>query len=107
MSTVGNNIQNAIKAYNAANRGDLNSTSGDNSPSGANDDFASLVKSAISEAVKINQRSEKLSIDAMNDHADLSKVVTAVAEAQVTLQTVVAVRDKVLQAYKDIIRMPM
>jgi flagellar hook-basal body complex protein FliE len=34
-------------------------------------------------------------------------VVTAVSNAEVTLQTAVAVRDRVIQAYLDIIRMPI
>jgi flagellar hook-basal body complex protein FliE len=33
--------------------------------------------------------------------------VTAVAEAELTLQTVVSMRDKVIDAYKEILRMPM
>ena len=56
---------------------------------------------------KIGERSEKMSIAAINDRADITQVVTAVAEAELTLQTVVNVRDKVLEAYKDIIRMPV
>lgn len=71
------------------------------------EDFASLVQGAIKEAIKIGQRSEQASIAAVRDRADLNEVVTAVAEAEVTLQTVVAVRDKVLEAYKEIIRMPI
>lgn len=71
------------------------------------DDFAGLVQSAIQEAVRINREGEKMSIRALQDKADLSQVVTAVAEAEVTLQTVVAVRDKVVEAYKEILRMPM
>ena len=39
--------------------------------------------------------------------ADLGQVVTAVSNAEVTLQAAVAVRDKVIQAYMDIIRMPI
>ena len=64
-------------------------------------------RSAIMEARKIGERSEKMSIAAINDRADITQVVTAVAEAELTLQTVVNVRDKVLEAYKDIIRMPV
>jgi len=30
-----------------------------------------------------------------------------VANAELTLQTVIAVRDKVIQAYQDILRMPI
>ena len=114
MSTVNTNIANAISAYNTASRSEAKAAStGDASAAvgGGNgdggDNFASLVRNAINEAVKIGQHSEKLSMDAMTDRADLSKVVTAVAEAEVTLQTAVTVRDKVLEAYKDIIRMPM
>lgn len=106
MSNVDVGIANAINAYNAAARGETKIAATDNSAV-ANDDFASLVRSAIDEAVKIGERSENLSINAINDRADMSQVVTAVAEAEVTLQTVVAVRDKVLEAYKEIIRMPM
>ena len=39
--------------------------------------------------------------------ADLSQVVTAVAEAETTLQTVIAVRERVIEAYKEILRMPI
>jgi flagellar hook-basal body complex protein FliE len=34
-------------------------------------------------------------------------VVTAVTNAELTLETVVAVRDRVVQAYQDILRMPI
>jgi flagellar hook-basal body complex protein FliE len=34
-------------------------------------------------------------------------VVTAVSNAEVTLQTVVAVRDRVVAAYLDILKMPI
>ena len=37
----------------------------------------------------------------------MNKVVTAVAEAELTLQTVVTIRDKVIEAYRDIMRMPI
>ncbi len=106
MSSPLNNINNAINAYNnaagAKPAGDKEASGG---PSGS--EFADLVKGAIEEAKKIGERSEKLSIAGITDSADIGQVVTAVAEAEVTLQTVVAIRDKVLDAYKDIIRMPI
>ncbi len=99
----------AVQAYNNVARGDAFGGQGKpaTNVAGSGDEFASLVRSAIDEAIKIGQRSESLSIKGVNDRADLNQVVTAVAEAEVTLQTVVAVRDKVLEAYKDIIRMPI
>jgi len=104
MSTPAQNIINVIDAYSQAAKG---KPAAKPQVSSAGDDFASLVKGAIQEAKTISERSEQLSIAGVTDRADISQVVTAVAEAEVALQTVVAVRDKVIDAYKDIIRMPM
>jgi flagellar hook-basal body complex protein FliE len=100
-----NSFANAITAYNRALTGggeamEPRDTTGD-------DSFAGLVRNAVHGAINTGETGEKLSIAAVNDGADLNQVVTAVAEAEVTLNTVVAVRDKIIEAYKDIIRMPM
>jgi flagellar hook-basal body complex protein FliE len=71
------------------------------------DSFADLVKGALEKAKDIGKTSEKRSMGAIGDEADLHQVVTAVAEAELTLQTVVNVRDKVVEAYREILRMPM
>ena len=105
MASPAENINNAITAYNQAVRGNGQAT--EQSADESKDEFADLVKGAIREAININERSETLSIQAINDQADLNQVVTAVAEAETTLQTVVAVRDKVIEAYREIIRMPI
>ena len=39
--------------------------------------------------------------------ADLVEVVTAVNSAEMALQTVVTVRDRVISAYQEILRMPI
>lgn len=106
MASPAHNYISAVNAYNAAARGEQFEQK---KPvdGGADGEFATLVKGAIKEAVKIGERSEQLSIQGINDRADITKVVTAVSEAELTLQTVVTVRDKVLDAYKEIIRMPM
>ena len=105
MASPAENITNAITAYNRAVRGE--SPADEASAGESKDEFADLVKGAIREAINIQERSEKLSIQGINDQADLNQVVTAVAEAETTLQTVVAVRDKVIEAYREIIRMPI
>ncbi len=95
----------AINAYaDAAKGGGRGLESRDAAP---DDQFANLVKNALREAVEIGKHSEKMTLAAITDRADLNQVVTAVAEAELTLQTVVAVRDKVIESYKQIIRMPM
>ena len=99
---------NAVKAYgDVANGQAFGGRANKVEPQANGEEFASLVRSAIDEAIKIGEKSEHLSIQGVNDKADLNQVVTAVAEAEVTLQTVVAVRDKVIEAYKEILRMPI
>lgn len=105
MATPTQNITNVLNAYNLAARGKTETTGTSEVSSGG--DFASLVKGVIEEAKKIGERSEQLSIAGITDRADISQVVTAVAEAEMALRTVVAIRDKVIDAYKEIIRMPM
>ncbi len=100
------NINQAINAYNAAARG-TKSDMADNAMLAEGEDFAALVKGAIKEAIRIGERGEQLSIAGINDKADLTQVVTAVAEAEVTLQTVVSVRDRIIESYRQISRMPM
>ena len=99
------NVANAVAAYakspQNAGAGMEARDAGQDSP------FAGLVKGAIKEAVKIGEKQEAISLAAINDRADMNQVVTAFAEAEATLQVVVAVRDKVVDAYKEILRMPV
>ena len=39
--------------------------------------------------------------------AELNDVITAVANAEVTLKTAVALRERVIGAYKEVLRMPI
>ena len=107
MVAPGNAYISAVKAYNNAASGKAFDSPAPQSNDLKQGEFADLVRSAIDEAVRIGERSENLTIQGINERADVSKVVTAVAEAELTLQTVVSVRDKVIEAYKEIIRMPM
>ena len=98
-------MSNAISAYGNVARG--GSVSSSPVADDSHDEFASLVKSAIREAVKESKETERLSMAASFGQADLGQVVTAVAEAEVTLQTVTTLRDKMVEAYKEILRTPM
>jgi flagellar hook-basal body complex protein FliE len=74
---------------------------------GAAQDFLNMVKSAAEEAVKTGQKAESMSVAGVAGQADLMDVVRAVGNAEITLQTVVAVRDKMVNAYQELIRMPI
>ncbi len=69
--------------------------------------FADLVKDSIGDAVNTTKMSETASLNAISGKADVVDLVTAVNDAEMTLQTVVAVRDRVVQAYQEIMRMPI
>ena len=69
--------------------------------------FADFLKEAGAEAAQTLRASEQTSVNGLAGKADLSDIVTAVSQAEATLQTVVAVRDRVIQAYQDIMRMPI
>jgi len=69
--------------------------------------FASLVQDAAQGSVKALQQGEAASVLGLSGKLDLSQVVTAVSNAEVTLQAAVAVRDKVVQSYLEILRMPI
>jgi flagellar hook-basal body complex protein FliE len=44
---------------------------------------------------------------AITGKADLNDVIVAVNDAEMTLQTVVGLRDRMIQAYQEILRMPI
>jgi flagellar hook-basal body complex protein FliE len=69
--------------------------------------FADLIKQAAGSAIGTVQSGEAATSRALSGSTNMTEVVTAVSNAEVTLQAAVAVRDKVIQAYQDIIRMPI
>lgn len=70
-------------------------------------DFLGMVKDAAQSAIQDARKGEQMSMKAMAGKAELADVVAAVGSAEVTLQTVVAVRDRMIQAYQEILRMPI
>jgi flagellar hook-basal body complex protein FliE len=73
-------------------------------PAGATD-FGSMVTEAAQSAMQTMQNSEQVAAAGVSGTADVQQVVQALSDAELTMQTVVAVRDKVLGAYNDIMRM--
>jgi len=70
-------------------------------------DFASVLKDAAKVAIGTMKEAEQQSAAAIAGKADIREVVAAVANAELTLETVVTVRDKVITAYNEIMRMPI
>lgn len=69
--------------------------------------FGELLDQSINKSIKAEHKGEETSIKTLVKKAELHDMVTAVTNAELTLQTVVAVRDKVINAYQDILKMPI
>lgn len=69
--------------------------------------FAAMVENVVTGAVESTRTSEKAAGDLVTGKAELVDVVTAVNAAEMSLETLVAIRDKVIGAYQDIMRMPI
>ena len=78
-------------------------------PSGGGEDSASsfggMVSSMIGDTSTALKTAEQASAKQVAGKGDLVDVVTAVGAAEMALDTVVAVRDKVIGAYSEIMRM--
>jgi flagellar hook-basal body complex protein FliE len=82
-------------------------TSAGSATGGSGDGFVDALKGAAESWVDSLRQSELKSAQAVTGQVDIRDVVMAVNNAEVTLQTAVAVRDKVIAAYQEIMRMPI
>ncbi|MGB2597141.1 MAG: flagellar hook-basal body complex protein FliE, partial [Pseudolabrys sp.] len=73
----------------------------------ADSSFASVLKDAISSVAEMGRKSDAQTPAAATGKANIVDVVTAVSETEVAIDAVVAVRDRVIQAYEDIMKMPI
>ena len=91
----------AADAYARVDRGDA-------SGSGAGGaDFGATLQRAVQGAVDTFTDADAKSTQALTGGGNLTDVVTALSRAELTLQTVTTIRDRVVQAYQDIMKMPI
>ena len=69
--------------------------------------FADMLQGLVQDAVETGKASEAQAVAAVAGETEIVDVVTAITAAEMTLETVVAVRDKVIEAYDKIMRMPI
>ena len=69
--------------------------------------FSELMSNSLDESRDSGYKSEMLSTKAIAKEADMHDMIAAVSNAELTLNAVVAVRDRVIGAYNDIIKMPI
>ena len=70
-------------------------------------DFSSFLEGALKDGMGTMKQGETMAARQVAGQANIVDVVNAVNQAEITLDTVVAVRDKVVQAYQSIMNMPI
>lgn len=108
---------NASNAYqNMARQIKQGTAGGDKSETGSgeigtggssNPNFMNMVEQAARESIDTMKIGEQETAKAITGDTTLPELVQAVSSAETTLQTTIAVRDKMLSAYQEILRMPI
>ena len=70
-------------------------------------EFSELLSDSINSVVEAGNRSDQMAVQAVNGESNMVDVVTAIAETEVAIEGMVAVRDRVISAYEEIMRMPI
>ena len=98
----------AAAAYRAAAQVATPTTASSITPaniSGGN--FSDFLSGAVKDSINTIQAGEKAAQSQVTGKGNIVDVVNSVNQAELTLDTVVAVRDKVVQAYQSIMNMPI
>lgn len=80
---------------------------GPDAGAGADTGFGAVLGRALEGVVQAGRTADTQSAAALNGTGNLTEVATAVSRAELALQSAVAIRDKVVQAYQDVMRMPI
>lgn len=69
--------------------------------------FGSMLKDVLGSVMQTGRNSDVQTLAMAGGKSNVMDVVTAVAETDVAVSTLVSVRDRVIQSYEDIMRMPI
>ena len=96
----------AARAY-AAAQGTGGATAGAAVAEAGGPDFSQLVQNVIGDMTQATRAAETQLVQTVQGQGSMIDVVTAVASAEASLEPVIAVRDQVISAYQEIMRMPI
>ena len=74
---------------------------------GNEDGFGAVLDRALDGVLQAGHQADAQAVAAINGGGNFTEVATAVSHAELALQSAVAIRDKVVQAYQDVMRMPI
>jgi|APCry1669189034_1035192.scaffolds.fasta_scaffold59669_3 flagellar hook-basal body complex protein FliE len=129
-SSIKPDFSNAVEAYKKANKNVKNlSSSSENSKINTNSghgvlyagdkmdvlsqgvtktsQFSSIVQELIKTRVQKVKNADKVSLDAIKGRTGMIEVMEAINNSEIALQEIVTVRDKIVAAYLDILKMPL
>lgn len=95
----------AARAYGAAIK--QSQQLGDTASVEGKPDFGQMLKGVMEQTLHTTQNAESMMAQQQAGKAELIDAVTAVASAETSLQSVIAIRDQVISAYQEIMRMPI
>lgn len=97
----------AARAYGAAIKQAQTLTGKDDADGPAKADFGKMVQSAMEQTIQSTRNAENMMTQQQAGKAELIDAVTSVANAETSLQSVIAIRDQVISAYQQIMSMPI
>jgi len=77
----------------------------DGSTAGGAASFGSTLQRALQNVVQTGHEADAKAADGISGEGNITDVVMAVSRAQMALQSTVVIRDRVVQAYQDIMKM--
>jgi flagellar hook-basal body complex protein FliE len=97
----------AASAYGAMQRLATAAAGSPPAPAQGAPSFADALGQVLGSVAESGRKADTQTAAMMQGKADMVDVVTAVAESETAISTLVAVRDRVIAAYEDIMRMPV
>jgi flagellar hook-basal body complex protein FliE len=73
--------------------------------SGGGNSFSAMLGQAVEDAIATGHAADAQAVAAIDGKANLTDVVTAVSKAELVLQTTTTIRDRMVQAYQNIMQM--
>jgi len=85
----------------------LKDTAGSKPTGSGGAEFSKLLAESLQSVVDSGNRADQISMDMLSGKADVVDMVTAIAETELAVESMVTVRDRVISAYEEIMRMPI
>lgn len=100
-------LVNGIKAYSNTSSIVEKSSGIDNSDKAEGRKNPNLFEDIVSDSIDILEGAEKTTLESLSGGKDITDIVASIAEAEITLKTIMSARDKLVNAWQEVLRMPI